>query len=92
MAQPGVNQIDRMTGYLGFNNGGPQPTPTRHQGHPGRVRGQPGSLLGKATVAQTVFDNKFLLPFAPERREFFLVPGNNQVTVLWAESADRDGA
>ena len=33
-----------------------------------------------------MFDNKFLLPFAPERPEFFLVPGNNQVTVLWARS------
>ena len=43
----------------------------------------PGSLLGKAQMAQSVFDNKFLLPFAPERPEFFLVPGNNQVTVLW---------
>ena len=43
----------------------------------------PGSLLGKAQTAQTVFDNKFLLPFAPERPDFFLVPGNNQVTVLW---------
>ena len=46
----------------------------------------PGSLLRKAQTAQSVFDNKFLLPFAPERPEFFLVPGNNQVTMLWARS------
>ena len=46
----------------------------------------PGSLLRKAQTAQSVFDNKFLLPFAPDRPEFFLVPGNNQVTVLWARS------
>ena len=38
-------------------------------------------------MAQAAFDGKFLLPFAPERPEFFLVPGNNQVTVLWAASA-----
>ena len=41
----------------------------------------PGSLLGKALVAQHVFDNGFLLPFAPDAPDFFLVPGNNQVTV-----------
>jgi hypothetical protein len=43
----------------------------------------PGSLLGKALVAQEVFRNKFLLPFAPETPDFFLVPGSDQVTVLW---------
>ena len=48
----------------------------------------PGSLLRKAQTAQSVFDNKFLLPFAPERPEFFLVPGDNQVTVLWSPSPD----
>ena len=46
----------------------------------------PGSLLGKATVAQAVFDNGFLLPFAPDAPEFFLIPGNDQVTVLWRPS------
>jgi len=46
-----------------------------------------GSLLGKALVAQSVFDFGFLLPFAPEAPPFFLIPGNNQVTVLWQPSA-----
>jgi hypothetical protein len=46
----------------------------------------PGSLLGKALVAQQVFNIGFLLPFAPEAPDFFLVPGNNQVTVLWRPS------
>jgi hypothetical protein len=45
-----------------------------------------GSLLGKALVAQTVFNLGFLLPFAPEAPNFWLVPGNNQVTVLWSPS------
>ena len=52
----------------------------------------PGSLLRKAQTAQSVFDNKFLLPFAPERPEFFLVPGDNQVTVLWRRSPTEDPA
>ena len=51
-----------------------------------------GSLLDKALIAQNVFDNKFLLPFAPDRPEFFLVPGNNQVTVLWARPPPRPTA
>ena len=81
----GVNKLDTMMGYLGFSNGGPSDT------DPTRVTQDefvtvPGSLLRKAQTAQSVFDNKFLLPFAPERAEFFLVPGNNQVTVLWARS------
>jgi hypothetical protein len=46
-----------------------------------------GSLLGKALVAQTVFDNKFLLGFAPESPNFYLVPGTDKVTVVWSPSA-----
>jgi hypothetical protein len=51
------------------------------------VRTLPRSLLYKAQVAQAVFDSKFLLPFAPEPPRFFLVPGDNQVTVVWEKSA-----
>ena len=46
----------------------------------------PGSMLGKAMVAQAIFDNKFLLGFAPETPPFYLVPGDNQVTVVWEPS------
>ncbi|MGH7644353.1 MAG: hypothetical protein ACREMR_02080, partial [Gemmatimonadales bacterium] len=46
----------------------------------------PRSLFNKALIAQTVFDNKFLLPFAPEGPPFFLVPGDDKVTVVWQES------
>ena len=82
----GVNAIDTVTGYLTFSNGGPLDTdPTKVSQD--EISAQPGSLLGKAKIAQKVFDTKFLLPFAPDRPEFFLVPGNNQVTVLWARSA-----
>ena len=79
----GVNAIDSLTGYRGFNdlNGD------------GRVEQSefevvPGSLLGKALVAQTLFDNGFLLPStAPDAPDFFLIPGPNQVAVIWRPSA-----
>ncbi len=81
----GVNTIDTMQGYVGNTNGVTGDTNntvvTQEE-----FRTVPGSLLNKALIAQNVFDNKFLLPFAPDRPEFFLVPGNNQVTVLWAQS------
>ena len=73
-----------MTGYLGFNDDADDPSDRVTQDEFIAV---PGSLLGKAQTAQTVFDNKFLLPFSPERPDFFLVPGDNQVTVLWSRSA-----
>jgi hypothetical protein len=76
----GVNKIDTMTGYLSFNDDG-DGIVTQSE-----INAVPGSLLGKAKTAQTVFDNKFLLPFAPDRPDFFLVPGDNQVTVLWNRS------
>lgn len=45
-----------------------------------------GSILDKALVAQGVFDHQFLLPFAPEAPDFYLVPGSDQITVVWAKS------
>ena len=79
----GANLIDSMTGFRGW---------TDVNGDGVVQQGEfsapvPGSLLGKATVAQAVFDGKFLLPFAPSSPEFFLIPGDNQVTVLWKPSA-----
>jgi hypothetical protein len=51
------------------------------------VRTVSRSLLNKGLVAQAVFDARFLLPFPPAAPEFFLVPGDNQVTVVWKQSA-----
>jgi hypothetical protein len=51
------------------------------------VQTTPRSLLNKALVAQAVFNNKFLLPFAPEAPRFFLIPGDNQVSIVWQKSA-----
>jgi hypothetical protein len=46
----------------------------------------PRSLLNKSLVAQAVFNSKFLLPFAPDAPQFYLVPGDGQVTVVWQKS------
>jgi len=83
LTTPGaINMVDSLAGFLKFTDVN------------GDLKAQqseytvvPGSLLGKALVAQDVFDHKFLLPFAPSSPEFFLVPGDNQVTVLWRPSA-----
>jgi len=76
-----VNLVDRLTGYLDYSDLNADGTPQQNE-----FTVVPGSLLGKSLTAQAVFDSKFLLPFAPESPEFFLVPGDNQVTVLWRPS------
>ena len=80
-----INQIDSLTGYLDFSDANTDGEVTQDE-----FVVVPGSLLGKALVAQTIFDNKFLLPFAPEVPPFFLVPGDNEVTVFWQPSATDD--
>jgi hypothetical protein len=50
----------------------------------------PGSLLGRSLVAQTIFNNKFLLGFAPEQPPFFLVPGDGSVTIVWEPSLSEE--
>jgi hypothetical protein len=78
----GVNTIDSIMGFLGYSD---LPPSGNGDGIPQQAefRVRPGSLLGKALVAQQVFDGKFLLPFSPEPPEFFLIPGDQQVTILW---------
>jgi hypothetical protein len=79
----GVNTIDSLTGYQGYADANGD----------GRVdqsefKVVPGSLLGKALIAQSVFDNRFVLTStAPDAPDFFLIPGPNQVGVLWRPSA-----
>ena len=75
-----VNVVDHLTGFVSYNRGA-ETVP--QQANFNVVN---GSLLGKANLAQLVFDNKFLLPFAPNAPSFFLVPGDNQVSVLWRPS------
>jgi hypothetical protein len=49
------------------------------------------SLLDKARMARAFVDHKFLLPQAPDAPAFFLIPGDNQVTVVWQKSATETG-
>jgi hypothetical protein len=79
-----ANPVDSVAGFRGFTSD------VDGNGKPDQGEFAPpvtGSLLDKALVAQQVFNFKFLLPFAPEAPNFFLIPGNNQVTVLWQPSA-----
>ena len=73
-----VNAVDSAMGYRGLL--ATASTPPKQEDFKNLV---PRSLLQKAIVAQTVFNLKFLLPFAPVAPEFYLVPGNNQVSILW---------
>jgi hypothetical protein len=82
MTNPGVPVADSIAGYLGFTDVNADGFVTQDE-----YQVVPGSLLGKSFTAQAIFDAQFLLPFAPESPEFFLVPGDNQVTVLWRPSA-----
>ncbi|HUF51108.1 MAG TPA: hypothetical protein VMN60_09760 [Longimicrobiales bacterium] len=79
-----IRPIDIGMGYIGPKPGG---CPAPGQGIDQRnVNVVPNSLLGRALVAQAIFDNKFLLGFAPETPPFYLVPGSNRVTVVWEPS------
>ncbi|HEX6643367.1 MAG TPA: T9SS type A sorting domain-containing protein [Gemmatimonadales bacterium] len=82
----GANLVDTLAGLLDFDDANGNNIPEQNE-----FTVATGSLLGKALVAQAVFDNRFLLPFAPDAPEFFLVPGDNQVTVLWRPSPSETG-
>jgi len=78
----GANQVDSLTGFNGFTDFESPDTVTQKE-----FRTIPGSLLNKALTAQVIFDNGFLLPFAPNTPNFYLIPGNNQVSIVWQPSA-----
>ncbi|MGI9041463.1 MAG: hypothetical protein ACR2HK_10295, partial [Gemmatimonadales bacterium] len=78
----GANPIDSVTGYTGFSDLNADGEVQQNE-----ISFVQGSLLGKAITAQLVFDNQFLTPFAPESPNFFLIPGSDQVTVVWQPSA-----
>jgi hypothetical protein len=53
---------------------------------------QPKSILANALIAQAMFNIKFLLPRPPEPPAFTLVPGNDQITIVWTPTAtDKNG-
>jgi len=79
----GLNTIDSVAGYRGFGgdaNGNGVPEQSEYK------LPVSGSLMGKALTAQSVFNIQFLLPFAPDAPDFFVMPGNGQVTVVWRPS------
>jgi hypothetical protein len=76
-----VRPIDRVAGWVTQNDADSNNIISQAE-----VTTTPRSLLNKALVAQAVFDAKFLLPNAPAAPQFFLVPGSNQVTVVWQKS------
>lgn len=78
----GANRIDSLTGFNGYTDVNGDNIVQQDE-----TRAIRGSLLGKALVAQSIFDSKFLLPFAPDAPDFFLIPNNEQVTVVWRPSA-----
>jgi len=80
-----VRPIERAMGWVGQTDRDTNFTISQEE-----VQTLPRSLLNKALVAQAVYDNKFLLPFAPDAPQFFLIPGNNQVTVVWQKSKTED--
>ncbi len=79
--EQGANRVDSLMGFSGYSDANGDGIVQQAE-----IDAVPGSLLGKAKLAQEIFDNKFLLPFAPDAPDFFLIPGDKQVTVVWRPS------
>jgi len=78
-----LNALDSIFGALSLADTAPADGKiTQHE-----MSVVPRSLFGKGLVAQAVFDAHFLLPFPPDAPKFFLIPGDNAVTVVWSPSA-----
>lgn len=89
-----IKPLERGAGWVSYD--GPAPASAlespEYKLDQNEVNVIPNSLLGRSLVAQTIFDSRFLLGFAPEQPTFYLVPGDNQVTVVWDESATENPA
>ncbi len=77
-----IRVLERAAGWLSQTDANANGVIEEHE-----VTTVPRSLLDKARVARAMADNKFLLPAAPGAPSFFLIPGDNQVTVVWQKSA-----
>jgi len=77
-----VRRLDRAAGWVSHadRNGDGDLTPDE-------VETVPRSFLHKVKLARELVAQQFLLPTAPEAPDFFLVPGDDQVTVVWQKSA-----
>ena len=76
--------VERMAGWISTPPRAVRPDGTIDET---QVNVVPRSLLANALVAQTIYNNKFLLPRPPEPPAFTLVPGDGQVTIVWQPSA-----
>lgn len=85
LGQDTVRTIERVAGWQAYSDKNGDGSIEQNE-----VTTVPRSLLNKSLVAQAVFDSKFLLPFAPEAPQFYLVPGDGQVTVVWKKSPTED--
>ncbi len=79
--QDTLRVVDRIAGWVSHNDANADLDITQNE-----VTVVDRSLLQKSLVAQAVFNNRFLLPFAPEAPEFYVIPGDNQVTIAWQQS------
>lgn len=77
-----VRFLERAAGWVGYTDNSPADGVITQN----EVQTVPASLLQKSNVAQSLFDSKFLLPFAPTAPDFYLVPGDNRVTLVWQPS------
>ncbi len=82
----GLHTIDSLTGFLGYTGPAHDPDGSDHVPLLSEFRTVPRSLLGKAQLAQAVFDHHFLMPAPPAAPDFYLVPADSKVTILWKPS------
>ena len=82
-----VRTIDRIAGWISAADTNGDASIEQYE-----INSVPRSLFAKAMIAQNVYDNHFLLPNAPKAPPFYLVPGDNQVTVVWQKTqSETDG-
>jgi hypothetical protein len=74
----GVNPVDSLAGFLAVADVDGDGVLSEYE-----FTFEPRSLYGKAQLAQAFFDNQFLTPTEPGAPDFFLVPGDGKVTVMW---------
>jgi hypothetical protein len=77
----GANLVDSITGFRGWSDVNGDNIVQQ-----GEFTVVPGSLLGKSLAAQAIFDGRFVSPVPPIAPDYFLIPGDNQVTVVWRPS------
>jgi hypothetical protein len=87
-AQNAVQPIERGAGWYRYTGPAPATDLETSAGKldPFQVEVVPESLLGKALVAQTIFEAKFQLSLPPTPPRAFLAPADGSVTILWETS------